>query len=518
MAKGMTIQKISRAAGYVGLAKDLLTARLTSSQQVRDRAQRHLCERMGQLRGLPQKLGQMMSFGAMAESSGKSSHYASLQESAEPLPWSTMRSVLQESWQCDPDGLIAEVDPVGHAASLGQVHRARLVDGREVAIKVQYPGIRQAVETDLQALGLLSLPLGGLQRGFDLAAYRGVIGKDLQLELDYRIEASNQREFLQQWAGNTSVVVPEPTDYLCSNNVLVSSWESGEHWDEVRTHWPVADRRRLAVAMLQMFLHGIFRHGLMQADWHPGNFRFRRGANGVQVVLYDFGCFCAPTSDERLALARLIQATIGAGEAPWPLLLKLGFHAEYLDPLATKLPAVCRVLFEPFCHNQPYDLADWKLSERLADILGDDRWNFRIAGPAGLIFVVRAFHGLIYYLSGLNAHINWQECFHEAVEPLQLQMAGLTLPRAENAIGFASLARHLKVRVTEAGTTKVLLTYPASHIERLRELLGDDLQTRIAEAGIDLQKIVCETRQKAYAPGPVCNLELGNKRVSVSLE
>jgi predicted unusual protein kinase regulating ubiquinone biosynthesis (AarF/ABC1/UbiB family) len=521
----MTLQTLQRAAGYAGMAKDLLAARLTNSEQTRERAQQHLAQRMGQLRGLPQKLGQMLSFSSAAQANGTATNFANLQEAAEPLPWPTIGAALQEAWECDPETLLIEVDPRGHAASLGQVHQARLVDGREVAIKVQYPGIRQAVQTDMQALGLLSLPLGNLGRGFDFAAYREVIGSDLQRELDYRTEALQQRVFFRQWSANPTVVVPQVIDELSSDTILVSTWETGEHWDDVRAHWPLADRRRLANALLQMFLQGIFQHGLMQADWHPGNLRFRRNSTGVQIVVYDFGCFCTPTLDERLTLARLLQATIDGSEAPWPLLLKLGFNADFLEPLAAKLPAVCRVLFEPFCNNMPYDMADWKLSDRLADILGDDRWNFRIAGPASLIFTLRAFHGLSHYLSALATNVNWQACFDEAIAPLRAQLAALSLPVVGNpakegkqSAGFRSVAKHLKIRVTEAGQTKVQLTQAAMNIERLHELLDDDLQVRIANSGIDLVAILREVRQRGYAPGPVFRLNEGAKQIEVSLE
>jgi predicted unusual protein kinase regulating ubiquinone biosynthesis (AarF/ABC1/UbiB family) len=263
----------------------------------------------------------------------------------------------------------------------------------------------------------------------------------------------------------------------------------------------------------------------MQADWHPGNLRFRRNWSGVQIVMYDFGCFCTPTLDERLALARLLEATIDGSESPWPLLMKMGFNTEYLEPLAAKLPAVCRVLFEPFCNNMPYDMADWKLSDRLADILGDDRWNFRIAGPASLIFTLRAFHGLSHYLNGLATNVNWQACFEEAIAPLRAQLAALPLPVAGNpakeekqAAGFRSVAKHLKIRVTDAGQTKVQLTQAAMNIERLQELLDDDLQTRIANSGIDLIAILREVRQRGYAPGPVFRLNEGAKQIEVSLE
>ena len=122
----------------------------------------------------------------------------------------------------------------------------------------------------------------------------------------------------------------------------------------------------------------------------------------VQLLLYDFSCTYQPTDDERRTLARLIQATVYRNESPWPLFLKLGSDQEYLELLADKLPALCRVLFEPFCAEYPSDPADWRLGERVSDILGPGRLNFRIAGPAGLVFLLRAFYGLTYYLQGLE--------------------------------------------------------------------------------------------------------------------
>ena len=138
----------------------------------------------------------------------------------------------------------------------------------------------------------------------------------------------------------------------------------------------------------------------------PTSFRVPQGP---RLLLYDFGCVYQPSDDERLALLRLIRATISGSESPYPLFLKLGFNAEYLEPLADKLPALCRVLFDPLVAEYAYDMADWRLDERVADILGDDRWNFRIAGPPALVFLLRTFHGLTHYLSGLGTPVRWRQ-------------------------------------------------------------------------------------------------------------
>jgi len=262
----------------------------------------------------------------------------------------------------------------------------------------------------------------------------------------------------------------------------------------------------------------LFREGQIQADWHPGNFRFRRQGGDVQIVALDLGCVFEPSEEERLSLARLIQATIHGNESPWPLFLKLGFNREYLEPLADKLPALCRTLFEPFCVDHPYDLADWKLGERVGDILASDRLNFRIAGPANLVFLMRAFHGLAFYAQSFESPVRWQSVFEKCVEPLAVKMAQLPLPREEAASDFGSLSKHLKIRVTDNGREKVALTSRAGSIEYLQETLPAEILEKIHQRQIDLEAIVADVRRRAYAPGPVFDLQDGDKQIQVSLE
>lgn len=514
----MSMHTLQRTAAYAGLARDALRLRTAGNEAVEQRARDHLSQRMGRLKGLPQKLGQMLSFTNDDSKQVVSTAYASLQESAEPLPWEMIAAQLADAWKCAPETNISWVDPSGHAASLGQVHRAILHDGREVAIKVQYPGIQAAVETDLKALGWLSLPVGNLRRGFDLQAYRQVFRSGLDEELDYRQEAMYQSAFRQQFRGNDAVVIPQVVSSLSSHNVLVSSWEEGDHWETVHSTWSFQERQQLAALLLQVFLKGLFSHGMLQADWHPGNLRFRRTTTGVQVVMYDLGCVCRLSRNQRLLLARLIDSTIRGSESPWPLMTALGFNAEYLEPLEAKLPAVCRMLFEPFCAPHPYDMNDWNLGERMSAVLDEDRWNFRIAGPPELIFLMRAFHGLSFYLKGLQVSAHWQKPFRAVIEPLLDDMQSVPLPETRSHTCFESLSQHLKIRVTQNGQTKVKLTQPAANIERLDQLLDDPLRQRIAGKGIEVRDIVDEVRQRAYRPGPVFELSEGDRQIEIWLE
>jgi predicted unusual protein kinase regulating ubiquinone biosynthesis (AarF/ABC1/UbiB family) len=493
--------------------------RRADEEQLRRHAQRHVAERLGRLRGLPQKLGQMLSFSEAADDSGGGA-FERLQESAEPLPLDALTGEMESAWNQPLCDVLQEIDPRGYSASLGQVHRATMHDGVEVAIKVQFPGIRENVRTDLKMLGWLSKPLGNLRRGFDLNAYREVILRDMDEELDYQREAQSQRQFADWARQRDDIVVPEVITSLSSDRVLVTRWEEGDTWREVCDHWTPKQKKTLARSLLGVVLEGLFARGMMHADLHPGNLRFRRAQDGsVQIVLYDFGSVFRPTDSQRLGLLRLIRATIERNESPWPLLLKLEFNREYLEPLHAKLPALCRLLFEPFCCEAPYDMDDWRLGERIQDVLGDDRWNFRIAGPAELVFLMRIFHALNFYLKGLDTRINWQHAIRPHLDREIATMTALPVCATDPSDhGFATLAKWFKIRVTENGRTKVELTGNASGIERLEEQLDPSLLVKIKERGIDLKEVVADVRRNGYQPCEVFELDEGAKQIRVWLE
>lgn len=511
------LSNLSRLAGHADLARRAYQLRQADSDAVRRAARRHLVQRMGKMRGLPQKLGQMLSFSHRDSEAG--ADFAPLFEDAEPLAWNVIASELTQAWQRPWQDVLRTVDTHGLAASLGQVHRAVLHDGREVAVKVQYPGIGESVLADLSLLGWMSAPLGGLQRGFDVAGYRQTIREDLERELDYIAEAAQQRLFARALQGSLEVIVPQVIDAWSTDRVLMTTWESGDAWPVMQEHGDEDARRVLGNRLVTWFLKCLFRDGLVHADLHPGNVRFRQTDAGPQWVLYDFGCTYRPTETERLALLRLIQGTCERSENPWPLFLALGFDEQYLEPLAAKLPALCQVLFEPFLSTKPYDARQWRLGERVADILGEDRWNFRIAGPPALVLLLRAFHGLKFYLEGLRTAVVWQRPFSELWAELQHQADALTLPAAPRPdADFTQLSRYLKIRVREAGSTKVELTCPALAVDDLESMIDDDLLRRIRSQGSNLAQLAADVRRRGYAPGPVFAVQHADKEVSVWLE
>ncbi|MFO0947551.1 MAG: AarF/ABC1/UbiB kinase family protein [Planctomycetota bacterium] len=475
-----------------------------------------LIEKMGRLRGLPQKIGQILSMG----SSDEAGDFLPLTNAAEPVPFEVIHQELRDALGENPGAVFHEIEPRGLAASLGQVHRARLKNDQLVAVKVRYPGIENAVLQDLKLLGWLTVPVGGLRRGFDMNAYREEILRDLEEELDYRVEAEHQRDFSLLMHDVPGLVVPRVFLEFSSERVLVTGWEEGEDIEQVCAAWPSDQKRALARQLLLLFCKSVLERGIVHADPHAGNYRFRRGKSGPEIILYDFGSCVRLDEKTRLALVRLMRATMDLGsDDPYALFLLMGFDPKTLAPLRSKLPALCRVMFEPFVAGAPYQLGGWRRSERIGDILGDDRWNFRISGPASLLFLMRAFHGLIYYLEKLNEPVNWTWQCRPILESQASAAGNLVLPVNRDAeCGFQSLARHLVIHVLENNATKVKVTLPALAVDDLEEYLEGDVLSRIRQRGIDVGKLAKEVRQSGYSPRELFLLDEPPKQYHVWLE
>lgn len=510
----MFTKTIRRTLDYASLAKSSLQLRWSHSDKSREAAQRLVAQRLGKLRGLPQKVGQMMAFSA---DEARRDAFGALFEDAQPLPWNSVRPILEAAWSIDAETLFKRIDSHGRAASLGQVHSAEYEDGRKVAIKIQYPGIRNAVMSDLRGLGWLASPFGNLNRGFDLTAYRETILAGLEEELDYRCEAKNQTSFAAGPGRCPFVVVPRVDQELSTENILVTDWIDGDSWETVLRTWNTAEKQELGKRLLKWFLQCIFEYGQVHADLHPGNIRFVRSPEGIQIVLYDFGSVYRMSQAERMMLLRLIDDTRELGVSSLALLAGLGFDAELLKPLSDRLSDVCRIMLEPFCVARPYDLTRWRLSERLNALLGDDRMNLRIAGPPRLLFLLRAFHNVVTYLKGLDAKVSWSQQIESHLIQNRRGMNTISLPRVEEK-DTSVRASHLKVRVRRGGELKACVTLPAGAIDRLHCLLDPETLNRIEQEQIDLAEIVRDLQRNNYAPGTVFELADTQRDVKVWLE
>jgi predicted unusual protein kinase regulating ubiquinone biosynthesis (AarF/ABC1/UbiB family) len=259
------------------------------NQEIQQRTAAQVFRVLGELKGGAMKLGQALSVFEAALPPEIAEPYratlARLQESAPPLPARTIHKVLAgdmgEQWRAS----FAEFDDQpAAAASIGQVHRAVWHDGRQVAVKIQYPGAGRALMSDFSQLSRFARVFGALMPGLDarplLAELRGRVAE----ELDYRLEAAAQQAFAAAYAGDPDVCVPR---VVCvSDHVLVSEWLDGIPLARIIAGGTTAQRNRAGIMIIRFLFSGPARVGLLHADPHPGNFRLL--ADGRLGVL-DFG-------------------------------------------------------------------------------------------------------------------------------------------------------------------------------------------------------------------------------------
>ena len=280
-----------------------------------------------------------------------------------PAPWIEELSLLQDRVPPVPiEAIVAHVeaelgapivdrfaffDPEAlAAASLAQVHAARLPDGRDVVVKVQVPGIADVIEADIAALRVLARLAGDVLPGVDLAPIVAELQSALTAELDYRREAESLVEFAAAArAAGDAVVVPAPVPALSTERVLVMERIDGERLTDACERLAATDeaaRDRVCATIVASVARQVFVHGVVHADPHPGNFLVTPAG---EVAVLDFGCVLRLDAIQRRAWARLFSALIARDERGAAAeLATLGFvasdEAELLALAATIVDAM----------------------------------------------------------------------------------------------------------------------------------------------------------------------------------
>lgn len=509
MVASSAVRKLSMARAF---RRAYRNAR-TPDEISRRRSEEYLAQTLGQLKGLPQKVGQLLSMRASAQDEGPlaSLSYAGF----DPMPWTQVEGILEEEFE----GSLAErfacvSHPPLAAASLSQVHAARLHDGREVVIKVQYPDIWKAVWSDLEILGWIGIPFRGFQKRFRLDEYRKLLLQTISQELDYGHELSSLRAFRTQATDLGFLEVPEPVAELCSSHVLTMTRIEGETLRHVASSWGSERRALLARRIAELFIHGLLGDGLLHADPHPGNYRFRDTPEGPTIVLYDFGCVRKLPAEFTRGLGRMLSALRNRSSCPWAeTLVEMGFDGVQVRPLGDRLGAVMEALFAPFVHSGAFDVSSWHPSRDVERILGADRWALRTAAPPHFLFVMRGFHGILYYLRELGVAVDLSGVGRGLKTDEKVASSPLSV--GEDRRG----PRHLCVTVEENGEWKVRLFLPPERVRHLAEDMPSEVLERLRRQRIDIEGI--EQRYRGLTELPcetVFDLRDESKAIRVWLE
>jgi predicted unusual protein kinase regulating ubiquinone biosynthesis (AarF/ABC1/UbiB family) len=306
----LTARNATRFAG--NRARRLVTPaerRAALDEQFAIRTAEDVAKELGEMKGVLMKVGQLVSFIAEGLPDEAQQALAALQADAAPMAPSLAAGVVEAELGAPPERVFRRWDdlPVA-AASIGQVHRAETADRREVAVKVQYPGVSEAIEEDLDGAEVMYTVFSALAlNGLDARGLVDELRARMREELDYRLEASNLAEFARHFAGHPWVRIPALVPELSQSRVLTTEWVDGMSWDEFASTAPQETKNRVGEVIWRFGQHSIMRLGAFNGDPHPGNYRFHHDGS---VTFLDFGLVKRWTPGEWEQLEPSLQAIV----------------------------------------------------------------------------------------------------------------------------------------------------------------------------------------------------------------
>ncbi len=371
---------------------------------------------LGQMKGALMKLGQMVSYLDEGLPEPVRIALAGLQQDAPPMSIELAAQVVEEELGAPPDVVFAEWDPEPiAAASIGQVHRAMTHDGRAVAVKVQYPGVAEAVEADLGNVGLLFGGIGRAYPGFDSGPLVDELRERLREELNYGLEARRQQRFAAYYAAHPFIHIPEVHDPLSTRRVLTTELADGARFAEAQ-EWSPEQRDLAGEAIFRFVFRSFYQLHLFNGDPHPGNYIFRPDG---RVTFLDFGLVKEFTARDIDAIRSLIQSIV---LEPDPADFRLAMESAGF--LQAGAPVDDEAVTEYFGHfyshmreRGPHRMTGEFASEvvrRFFDIRGPYAEVMRHANvPPAFVVVQRVNLGLFAVLAALDATADWRSIGEE---------------------------------------------------------------------------------------------------------
>jgi len=387
---------------------------LDEARQLRTAEQ--VAEALGSMKGALMKLGQMASYLDAGMPEPVREALGQLQQDAPPMSPELAAGVVEAELGSPPDVLFAEWDPVPiAAASIGQVHRAMTKDGRAVAVKVQYPGVDEAIRGDLDNAGLVFGAMTMLFPGLDAKPLVAELRERLIEELDYRREAENQRRFADAYRDHPFIHVPDVLPELSTGRVLTSELVVGARFDELLT-WSQAERDLAAEAIYRFVFHSLYGEHMFNGDPHPGNYLFHGGG---RVTFLDYGLVKHYTAEELAPFEEMIDA--------WVLdhdIVRFRKIVERVGLLAPDQPFTDEQVADYFGHfyalverDEVSTIDPAYASEtvrRFFDATGPHGEIMRAANvPPSMAIIQRINLGLYAILGELGATANWRHLANE---------------------------------------------------------------------------------------------------------
>jgi predicted unusual protein kinase regulating ubiquinone biosynthesis (AarF/ABC1/UbiB family) len=334
---------------------------------------------LGTMKGAAMKLGQVMSFldvGLVPEEYREEFQHklAALRDAAPKVSFKDMRKVIEQDFGGKLSEFFEDFDEDAiAAASIGQVYRARTIEGRDVAVKVQYPGVNRAVRSDMQNLGMIMRLMQRMAPGLDAKGLAQEIRERIGEELDYELEASNQRRLARIYRGHPFIVIPDVLSDFSRERVMVTEFVEGRGFDDAKAD-PSTDRDRLGEIIFRFYYGCMYRHRQFSGDPHPGNCRIM---DDGRVAFLDFGLF--KTISPEVADIELQSQRLSA-EGRWEDLRDLWGRTGFLNEVERMAPERLQAYIE--------DVAWWYLADEEVELTPEVAGNvlMELTDPRGKHF------------------------------------------------------------------------------------------------------------------------------------
>ncbi|MBT0565629.1 AarF/ABC1/UbiB kinase family protein [Williamsia sp. CHRR-6] len=374
-----------------------------------EKAAEQLFAVLGELKGGAMKVGQAMSVmeAAIPEEFGEPFREAltKLQAEAPPLPAKKVHQVLDTQLGTAWRERFSEFsDTPAASASIGQVHRGVWKDGREVAVKIQYPGADHALRADLKTLSRMSSLLQRMSPGTDVRSLMDELIARTEDELDYQGEAANQRAFAAEYDGDPDFVIPKIV--ASAPKVVVSEWITGRPLSQVISNGTKAERDSAAEKLAIFEVSAPYRVGLLHGDPHPGNFQV---LDDGRLAVFDFGAVGIYPDGLPAATGPILRL---ARDRDYPALVDAMIDAEFIlernrDRVAPEdIESYLRTYVDPLMSERFHFTRKWlqKAAGRATDIKGDVYKTSRLLNvPAEYVMVFRVLGGCVGIAAQLDA-------------------------------------------------------------------------------------------------------------------
>jgi len=364
---------------------------------------------LGQLKGALMKVGQMMSLYSDILPKEFTTILASLQKQAPPVSFPVIRGQMEREFDRSLEEVFSEIEEYPYAsASIGQVHRGILKDGRRVVAKVQYPGVDQTIDSDMKNLRMLARSLGLMKKERGVDELIAEVRARLVEELDYLNEIKNINTFRKLFADDDRIIIPRGYEDVSTERVLVMEYVRGEDFSTLCKDADRSWRNTIGQSFVDLFFTQLFRLHVLHADPNPGNFSFLRDG---RIIFYDFGCvkyFEEEFIDKYTILIRetlegryekLVEnceligvEQIGKKRHDWR------FYKMFADPILV-----------PFEGHEPYDFGQARIHDVLIELAAKHWTNaFHFRSSPDIIFLNRVVVGMYNNLRRLAVQGRWR--------------------------------------------------------------------------------------------------------------